>query len=180
VRFRDKESNLDRHVQSVVSCRLDDPGVRSVSATSASSPSVHLVGRGRRSGAALAGAVSWFVTSGRSRTMLSKPLANPSTLDRVFRSRAAADWASYVEELWSPALPPAREKSQVKSAAYSAACFSCARRRKDLSLSGGASKFDYRLFKLSITLVFVDVFAPKRRKATRWVALARAAMRLEP
>jgi hypothetical protein len=29
VRFRDKESNPDLHVQSVASCRLDDPGMKS-------------------------------------------------------------------------------------------------------------------------------------------------------
>jgi hypothetical protein len=38
------------------------------------------------------------------RTMLSKPLANPSTLDRRIRAVPAAVTASYVEEHWSPAL----------------------------------------------------------------------------
>ena len=54
LQIRDKGSNLDLHVQSVVSCRLDDPGMLFV----------------RMSRPALC------------RTMFSMPLAYPSTLDR--------------------------------------------------------------------------------------------------
>ena len=63
VQFRDKGSNLGLHVQSVVSCRLDDPGM----------------------------AFLGYGTFGPSRTMLSKPLACPSTLDRAERVLRGGD-----------------------------------------------------------------------------------------
>jgi hypothetical protein len=81
-RLRDKDSNLDRHVQSVVSCRLDDPGT-----TNRASPSIsHRMGD-RRTGAGLS-----FLARRRPRcrTMLSMPLAYPSTLDRLSRACAGA------------------------------------------------------------------------------------------
>jgi hypothetical protein len=70
--LRDKDSNLDPHVQSVVSYRLDDPG-----------PISRLHPPPRReidAGASLVRACCF--TFVRERTMFSKPLACSSTLDR--------------------------------------------------------------------------------------------------
>jgi hypothetical protein len=48
---------------------------------------------------------SLCVSSVRSRTMFSMPLAYSSTLDRTATGCACAQWSpSYVEELWSPSL----------------------------------------------------------------------------
>jgi hypothetical protein len=92
-KLRDKASNLDLHGQSVASCLLDDPGSQGTVDRALRPPraarSTQRHGRSH--------ALSSYGTFARSRTMLFKPLANPSTLDR----RHAA---SYVEELWSPAL----------------------------------------------------------------------------
>ena len=95
VQFRDKGSNLGLHVQSVVSCRLDDPGMS-------------LLGYG---------------TFGASRTMLFKPLACPSTLDRGIA-------ASYVEGIWSPALLPLLEMRRQKQRLIKQRNSACAKRRR--------------------------------------------------
>ena len=87
-----RTSNLDLHVQSVVSCRLDDPGSQGHGRALRPPRTARSTQRHGRSRAC-----SSYGTSARSRTMLFMPLANPSTLDR-------RDAASYVEELWSPAL----------------------------------------------------------------------------
>ena len=72
------------------------------------------------------------------------PLAYPSTLDRLVA-------ASYVEELWSPALVQLLDNSQAKAAAYSAAVLRTRKAQEDLSLSGGASDSIYGFFQLGIT-----------------------------
>jgi hypothetical protein len=80
LQLRDKESNLGLHVQSVASFLLDDPG------TDVSGPAEPVLRpppgarstqqrRARR-------AMKRLVSLDRSRTMFSKPLAYPSTLDR--------------------------------------------------------------------------------------------------
>lgn len=117
--LRDKESNLDLHVQGVASCRLDDPGTNGprrrerprqsmtdggAPGRSRASPSiptrweidaageVHLSGHGSSSS----------VSSVRSRTMFSMPLAYPSTLDhRLLVARNSA-----VDVLRGGALEP--------------------------------------------------------------------------
>ena|SRR5436190_17006512 len=76
-RLRDKDSNLDLHVQSVASCRLDDPGTCKRTRTS-----VHLPMGDRRSSETRAASAKVFLTSDESRTVFSEPLAYPSTLDR--------------------------------------------------------------------------------------------------
>jgi hypothetical protein len=55
------------------------------------------------------------VSPSRSRTMLSKPLAYPSTLDRRSAGCAPDVATSYVEEFWSPSLGRRMRKSQAKA-----------------------------------------------------------------
>ena len=133
--LRDKDSNLDLHVQSVVSCPLDDPG--SAERRRSASPSISRSGDRRSSGCSRRVASS--VSPGAAcRTMFSMPLAYPSTLDRPAAVAQPACRTSYVEELWSPSLARSRENAQAKAHAYSQRYF----QRDDaegLSLSGGAS-----------------------------------------
>ena len=59
--------------------------------------------------------VACYVTPGRSRTMFSEPLANPSTLDRAATGCATRRTLSYVEGLWSPSLRRRPANSQAKA-----------------------------------------------------------------
>jgi hypothetical protein len=140
LQIRDKGSNLDLRVQSLASFRLDDLGatVR---------PSVHPRARGRRSGVMPSSA---SVTSA-SRTMLSVPLAYPSTLDRrgaiaQLRIRRPT-WRSFGARRSSVG-----RKSAAKANCYSTAVFCCATQQRGLSLSGGASSPSC-LFQMSITFL---------------------------
>ena len=101
--LRDKGSNLDLHVQSVVSCRLDDPGsaFRSEAAPLRPSPRGEIDAAGDALRRVM---VVSSVSPVRSRTMFSMPLAYPSTLDHRPPVAISAAIASYVEELWSPSL----------------------------------------------------------------------------
>jgi hypothetical protein len=91
--------------------------------------------RARRS-SALTSSVSFEVFL---RTMLSKPLAYPSTLDHSTTGCAAPMRSlSCVEELWSPMPHASAEKAQAKAQLYLQALFSSAN-AEGLSLSGGAS-----------------------------------------
>ncbi len=85
-RLRDKGSNLDLHVQSVVSSRLDDPG-RQIR-----SPSTPGAAGSRRSSRTWRPCHFELCHALRIRTMLSMPLAYPSTLDRRNRFRANYDY----------------------------------------------------------------------------------------
>jgi hypothetical protein len=87
--IRDKGSNLDLHVQSVVSCRLDDPGVNGQPLSRApvvdrrtASPSILRAGRSTQQAAPAGWLCRVLCLADRSRAMLSMPLAYPSTLDR--------------------------------------------------------------------------------------------------
>src|SRR5439155_9362163 len=99
---------------------------------------------------------------GRSRiacqTMLSMPLAYPSTLDR-------RDATSYVEELWSPALLRFPENCQAKAATYSTANCRARIAQRNLSLSGGASNAVFASQAGHHPSVLVG-FAPDTTKAT--------------
>jgi len=76
--------------------------------------------------------VNFFsVTPGQSRTLFFKPLAYPSTLDRL---REAA--TSYVEELWSPSLVRRLEIRRLKQTLNSSV-LSSAKRRGSFSLRRG-------------------------------------------
>ena len=119
-RLRDKDSNPDLHVQSVVSCRLDDPGL-------VPARSVHL--RRGRSTQSVA-------------VVLSRTARAPNGL--VYASRLPFDpgsprAASFVEELWSPAPLRFPGNRQAKAEPYSALNYRPAKSQRDLSLSGGAS-----------------------------------------
>ena len=129
-KLRDKESNLDLHVQSVVSCRLDDPGTRA-------SPSIPRSGRStQQANAGPSGRGRVLCLVHRKRTMFSVPLANPSTLDR--RATAARP---ALDVLRGGALEPEPRRSTSKRAGKSRCqcerVFS--RDAEGLSLSGGAS-----------------------------------------
>jgi hypothetical protein len=118
VQIRDKESNLDLHVQSVVSCRLDDPGTRI--APLRPSPASGDRRSRRRRFCPQASAVVSDDSSGRSRTMFSMPLAYSSTLDQ---RPSVARSTSYVEELWSPSLALSREKRRLKQTLIASVLF---------------------------------------------------------
>jgi hypothetical protein len=83
--IRDKGSNLDLHVQSVASCRLDDPGACVFcgrSRQNRASPSISTGGDRRSRRDPLGEHRVLMSRPARSRTMLSMPLACPSTLDQ--------------------------------------------------------------------------------------------------
>src|SRR2546430_17721073 len=86
--------------------------------------------RGRRSGTAVAVLRSRAsVTSGLGRTMLSKPLACPSTLDRPIGVLRGGEL--------EPGAPDCFEKSQAKAAGNSAANSACAKRRRTFLSEAG-------------------------------------------
>jgi hypothetical protein len=145
--LRDKGLNLDLHVQSVASCRLDDPGTNGACRRHARSCSVFSSRpaasrearrwRGqdgvRRAPPSIPSEREIDAASERcsvsrcassfsfspSLTMFSVPLAYPSTLDRWPLVAQDLQWsASYVEELWSPILRFWPGKRQAKALAY--------------------------------------------------------------
>ena len=133
-RLRDKVSNLDPHVQSVASFRLDDPGPRALS--------VQLRERSTQHAPCLLTALG-----ANAEPPMSKPLANPSTLDHRPQSCTSAD-----DVLRGGALEPEPRTSLKKSRlmpTHILLRYFCASPRS-LSLSGGAS-IDLELLKLSIT-----------------------------
>ena len=144
--IRDKESNLDLHVQSVASCRLDDPGARSApirvthpSQEAGARLSVHHPAlRDRRRSDAVAPPIDRCTSGHTARTMFSMPLAYPSTLDHRSRLRTSASSSSYVEGFWSPSLGRRSENSRQKRTLIAERAFP-ARSAEGLSLSGGAS-----------------------------------------
>ena len=114
--LRVEESNLDLHVQSVVSCRLDDPGRRAP-------PSIPA--RRRSAQQANAGCGSW-----------SRPVSRPPESERCFlcHSPTLRPWivvqrlrgrhsTSYVEGLWSPSLGARRGKTKAKADANASVSF---------------------------------------------------------
>jgi hypothetical protein len=103
------------------------------------------------------------VTPARWRTMLSKPLAHPSTLDR----RIAVLRGGALE----PGALMSAGKSQAKANAALDCAFSCRSTEEPFSLGRGLM-VDQRLFKLGIFLSFDPGSSPDTKKATRWVALA--------
>ena len=162
-KLRDKGSNLDLHVQSVVSCRLDDPGTVGVS--------IHVPRRERR--------CSCGPLRARSRPVSRRPYAErccpshsptlrPWITDRRMRNPG---WpTSYVEGLWSPSLAHVPGNSQAKAEANDQPPFRppCGR---SLSPSGGAS-IRSRLSQAEHHLSVVSVgHLLETTKATRWVAL---------
>ena len=116
--FRDKGSNLDLHVQSVASCRLDDPGMTRCP------PSTPCIG-GRRSGTARR-ALARRTTDSERCCPCHSPTLRPWIAGRSLRN-AAGDrptWRSF------GARRSCRyRKSQAKAAAYSAANFPAPQRR---------------------------------------------------
>jgi hypothetical protein len=103
------------------------------------------------------------VTHALGRTMLSKPLANSSTLDR---GRAVAQLhhsSSYVEELWSPALLCRLEICRQKPTGILGAHFLCMRHRGTfLSQAGPRARLIF--LKLSITSLMIGKRGLKRRR----------------
>src|SRR5262249_29991238 len=120
--FRDKGSNLDLHIQSVASCRLDDPGLHLTS--------VH-PRRGSEVDAAADADTETSVTPASRRTMLSMPLAHSSTLDRRIRRPT---WRSI-----GARRSCVGRKITGKSQSIISASIFRAQAQTDLSLSGGAS-----------------------------------------
>jgi hypothetical protein len=102
--FRDKDSNLDSHVQSVVSFPLDDPGSPCIS--------VHPSLRDRRS--STASSSCFPVAVGISPPSLLCPSHSPTLRPWIAgRSRARLRDAVFVEGLWSPSLVRAEKKSRL-------------------------------------------------------------------
>ena len=118
--FRDKGSNLDLHVQSVASCRLDDPGVRGRLRGGRPPPCRDRATRG--SGSPAGPRLSVHLPHGRS-TQQARQRS-----DQVFHATRlpfdpgspAAGCAcprrspSYVEGLWSPSLDTSRKNDKLK------------------------------------------------------------------
>jgi hypothetical protein len=108
VELRDKDSNLDLHVQGVGSCRLDDPGPMRPSALRPALARQELdAAADTRRHVSLVRLMP--------RTMFSMPLAYPSTLDRRAAAARARRKTSYVEELWSPTPLRGSRNAQAKA-----------------------------------------------------------------
>jgi hypothetical protein len=112
--LRDKESNLDLHVQSVVSCRLDDPGTNE---RSRASPSISVPGD-RRSRRAPSLRPSCHAGQRPSDVFHATrlPFDPGSPAAGCARPRRSS---SCVEELWSPSLTRPPGNSQAKANANS-------------------------------------------------------------
>jgi hypothetical protein len=137
--LQDKGSNLDLHVQSVVSCQLDDPGP--AERRSGATPSSPI--RARRNGDRGSADLESSVTSRAKRTLFSVPLANPSTLDHRRRVRVLPSAASYVEGLWSPSLDVLPDNSHAKADTALQRDYAGVRARVFLSQAG--PRFDLAL-----------------------------------
>ena len=123
--LRDKESNLDLHVQSVVSYRLDDPGT----APRLSPPSNEKVDAGARPSA-----VALARSPEAERCFPShSPALRPWIAGRDLRLPRAS---SYVEELWSPTSTSILKNSQAKAHALLPAFFPAPSARVFLSQAG--------------------------------------------
>jgi hypothetical protein len=108
---------------------------------------------------------SFSVSSGRSRTMFSMPLAYPSTLDRrPLIAQMLQRSPSCVEGLWSPSSGAASGKAHAKANAYSRRAFPA--RNAEVFLSQAGPRFDLALVKLSITFDY-DVVAGRLRTRKR-------------
>jgi hypothetical protein len=105
--FRDKGSNLDLHVQSAVSCRLDDPGMKSFVCLARPKPNDVVQA-----------------------TRLPFDPGSPSA------GCAAARSASYVEEFWSPSLRALWKIRRLKRTHNSSDLFQCRALRVFLSQAG--------------------------------------------
>ena len=87
---------------------------------------------------------SFSVSSGRSRTMFSMPLAYPSTLDRrPLIAQMLQRSPSCVEGLWSPSSGAASGKAHAKANAYSRRAFPA--RNAEVFLSQAGPRFDLAL-----------------------------------
>ena len=126
--IRDKDSNPDLHVQSVASFRVRRS--RSVPASPRTPGSTGVRAAARQ--AVLS------VPSSTSPTVFSKPLAYPSTLDRLPPSCAQPTEPSYVERSWSP-IAARRVKNVMQKPMHLSKRTFHSRTRRALSLSGGAS-----------------------------------------
>jgi hypothetical protein len=101
--FRDKESNLDLHVQSVVSCRLDDPGSLDGSPLR---PSPRRGDRPRGASVTVTALPCGPLCPSHS------PTLRPWIGDRQLRTSGRP--SSYVEEFWSPPLVRGLENLRLK------------------------------------------------------------------
>jgi hypothetical protein len=152
-KLRDKGSNLDLHVQSVASFRLrrsriggrpagagEHPPPVSHPAPPSTSPRGSSTQQRDRT---VCGLLSPLSRPVQYRTMFSKPLAYPSTLDhRPVRARARRS-PSYVEGFWSPFLARCRINGQAKAHAALPRSFP-AHSRESFSLRRGLD-FDLTL-----------------------------------
>ena len=150
--FQDKGSNLDLHVQSVVSCRLDDPG---------SCLSVQLPAwGGRRKGTSVVKRRSARVPS--LLCPCHSPTLRPWIAGRV-RARPRDD--VIVEGLWSPSLVRTVRNSQAKAHANVRAIPAPSARAVFLSQAG--PRFVLELVQAEHHLCYEWVVASKTTKATR-------------
>jgi len=89
-----------------------------------------------------------YVTLESIRTIVSKPLVHPSTLDHALSFETQP--MSYVGERWSPALTVTFRNQRRCDCHLSVRC-DCGSTQEGLSLSDGASNLQLACFKLSIT-----------------------------
>ena len=165
--IRDKDSNLDLHVQSVASFRVRRS--RSVPASPRTPGSSGVRAAARQAFPS--------VPSSTSPTVFSKPLAYPSTLDRLRPGRAQPTESSSVEGFWSPIAARRVKNSMRKPMRLSKRNFT--RGRAEHFLSQAGPRFDLGLVQAEHHPSVPGVrFASETTKATFRSPSLRAAMRL--
>ena len=148
--LRDKGSNLDLHVQSVVSCRLDDPGPLRAS-----------VQLRRPKLDANAKAVLWHVQLAPHDVFHATRL--PFDPGSPIRGCAARGVGVFVEEFWSPGLCAFCEIAMLKPTHDFSALSQAGAQRAFLSQAG--PRFELELVQAEHHLpVRTSVLPPKRRR----------------
>ena len=167
--IRVEESNLDLHVQSVVSCRLDDPGTPFRPARTSSTQ-----------GRPPSPPPSPLARSARSCCRSDVFHATRQPFDPGSRRHgcAAGDGTSYVEGLWSPSLTRTLKMCRRKQTLIAERhCSACAPR---VFLSQAGPRFDLVLLQAEHHLSISTVPAALERKGRpAWVALVWLDLRLE-
>ena len=166
MRIRDKESNLDLQIQSLASCRLDDPGLL---VTRRGRPPFISFNGDPRNGASLCP----YVTTGHAGRCFSSHSPYSSTLDHTSRPAMRV----IVEELWSPVHAHRPKKALVNQAQIEHVLFRAAKRMGPY-LPRAGPRFDLRFLQAEHHLFNHGTSVTKRKRATGWVALAASRMRL--
>jgi hypothetical protein len=151
--IRDKDSNPDLHVQSVASFRVRRSRSGPASPRTPESTGVRAAAR----------EAVLSVPSSTSPTVFSKPLAYPSTLDRLPPSCAQPTEPSYVERFWSPIAARRVKNGMQKPMHLSKRNFT--RGRAEHFLSQAGPRFDLVLVQAELhPSVAMSDSPPKRRR----------------